>query len=260
MRKPLNTSVPEELISDIDQLVLKAKGSYRDRSHLVEQAIRAFMSDELEDDPAAPRLTSEASNLYETSLFPRMRMNQKEKRAIAVKAASLIEPRMTLFIDGSTTCIELAKILARQKKQLTIVTNSSLICLELGITSEHKVIGIGGDFDPTSASFVGSLCEEAAQKYFVDLAVISTKGLLPNDGTYESNMGTLRIKQLFARNARKIMLLVDHSKFHQRSLCKVLDIAQIQTLITDDQVPQDDVNQLIQQGHEVLVVPVKPIK
>ncbi len=264
MRKPLNTSVPEELITEIDQLVVKAKGSYRDRSHLVEQAIRAFMSDEIDADPAG-RLANpvlqqalENASLYETSLFPRMRVHREEKRAIAEKAAGLIDVGMTLFVDGSTTCIELAKILARQKKRLTIVTNSTLVCLELGKTSEHKVIGIGGDFDPSSASFVGSLCEEAAQKYFVDLVVVSTKGLIPGEGTYESNTGTLRIKQVFARNTRQIILLVDHSKFHQKSLCKVLDIAQIHTIITDTLAPQEVVNQLIEQGHQVLVVPVKP--
>jgi DeoR/GlpR family transcriptional regulator of sugar metabolism len=162
-----------------------------------------------------------------------------------------------LFIDGSTTCIELAKFLAHQKKRLTIVTNSTLICLELGKTREHKVIGIGGDFDPTSASFVGSVCEEAAKKYFVDMVIISTKGLIPTEGIYESNTGTLRIKQVFAANTRKTILLVDHSKFHQKSLCKVLDISQIHTLVTDDQAPADAVDLLAGKGLTTMIVPLK---
>ena len=266
MRKPLNTSVPEELISEIDQLVVKAKGSYRDRSHWVEQAIRAFMSEPGDGEAASravngvPAAAFEATSLYETALFPRMRMNRDAKRAIAEKAASLIEPGKTLFMDGSTTCIELAKILARQRKHLTILTNSTLICLELGKTAEHKLIGLGGDFDPVSASYVGSLCEEMAGHYFVDLAIVSTKGLIPAEGTYESNTGTLRIKQVVARNTRNIMLLVDHSKFHQKSLCKVLDIAQIHTLITDELAPQEAVNGLVENGHEVYRVAVRPGK
>lgn len=265
MRKPLNTSVPQELISEVDELVVKAKGSYRDRSHLVEQAIRAFVTESSTGAPlnrSANNKTqsSSVSSLYETSLFPRMRMNREEKHLIAEKAASLIQPGQTLFIDGSTTCIELAKILAYQKKNLTIVTNSTLVCLELGKTNEHKIIGIGGDFDPSSASFIGSLCAEAASQYYVDLFIASTKGLVPTEGTFESNIGTLRIKQVFARHSGKVILLVDHTKFHQKSLCKVLDISQISTIVTDDQSPYEAIDLLRETVPEVVVVPMKPVK
>lgn len=263
MRKPLNTSVPEELISEIDELVVRTNGSYRDRSHLVEQAIRAYMYDEGDGialvHPAArqARPSREASSLYESSLFPRMRMNEGEKKAIAVQAASLVETGMTLFIDGSTSCIALAKVLANQRKGLTIVTNSTLICLELGKTAEHKVVGIGGDFDASSASFIGSYCEEAASSYYVDMSFLSTKGIILDDGTYESNTGTLRIKQVIAPHSSRVVLLADHTKFEQRSLRKVLDIAQIHTLVTDANVPQTIVKHLTESGHTVLVAPLK---
>lgn len=264
MRKPLNTSVPEELISEIDELVDKTKGSYRDRSHLVEQAIRAYIYDD-EDGIAfnhhairTNQMSKEIPSLYESSLFPRMRMNEEEKKAIAQKASSLVETGMTLFIDGSTSCIALAKVLARQRKGLTVVTNSTIICLELGKTAEHKVVGIGGDFDASSASFIGSFCEEAISSYFVDLAIMSTKGIILDDGTYESNTGTLRIKQVIAPNASRIVLLADHTKFEQRSLRKVLDISQIHTVVTDVNVSQSIVDHLVEAEHTVLIAPSIP--
>lgn len=253
MRKPLNTSIPEEMIAQVDQTVAQARGSFRDRSHFVEQAIRAFLQNDLGVDPAVPPAPALAGSLYETSLFPRMSVNRAEKQAIARAAAGRIRPGMTLFIDGSTTCIELARILAHQKKHLTVVTNSTLICLELGRTREHQVICAGGDFDASSASFTGPVCEEAARTYYVDLALLSTKGFIPQDGTFESNTGTLRIKQIFARNTRQVALLVDHSKFHQKSLQKVLDIDQIQAVITDAEAPADALEELARRGVEVVV-------
>jgi DeoR/GlpR family transcriptional regulator of sugar metabolism len=257
MRKPLNTSVPEELIARVDEFVRNSKGGYKDRSHLVEQAIKLYMGDDLPLRGLAQKITgstqsfSASSSLYETSLFPRLSINHLEKQAIARQAAELIGMGKTLFIDGSTTCLELARMLAYQRKGLTIVTNSTLICLELGHSREHKVIGVGGEYDSSSASFVGCTCEEALERFYVDYAVFSTKGFFPNEGTFESTMGTLRVKQVVAQHCANVLLLVDHTKFDQRALCKVLDIAQIGAVVTDEQAPQEAVDLLRQNGHEV---------
>ncbi len=265
MRKPLNSSVPEELVSRVDEFVLNSKGGFRDRSHLVEQAIKFFMGEDMSRivDPtkgmgSVPNITA-SSSLYETSLFPRLSLRTKEKHAIAEQAASLVEFGKTLFLDGSTTCIELAKVLAQQKKGLTIVTNSTLVCLELGHSSGNRVMGIGGDFDPSSASFVGSASEEAVEKYYMDYAFMSTKGFMPAEGTYESYMGTLRIKQIVAAHCGRINLLIDNSKFGQRSLCKVLDVSQIHTIVTDAQAPQEALALLQQRGIVVHVAPLKDL-
>lgn len=261
MRKPINTSVPEDLIQRIDAFVKSSKGGYKDRSHLVEQAVKYYLGDDIPltemlakapggQNPAA------ASSLYETSLFPRLGMNNREKKAIAAAAAGLIGTGQSLFIDGSTTCIQLAKELAFQRKGLTIISSSSLICLELGHNGEHKIIGVGGEYNSSSASFVGCTCEEALERFYMDAAVFSTKGFLPGDGTYESSMATLRVKQVAARRCARVILLVDHTKFDQRSLCKVLDITQIHTVVTDDQAPQEAVAALRRNGIEVLVAPL----
>jgi DeoR/GlpR family transcriptional regulator of sugar metabolism len=118
---------------------------------------------------------------------------------------------------------------------LTVVTNSIMVCRELG--SNH-VIGLGGQYDPASLSFMGASCEEEAQKVFPDVAVFSTKGFIPSEGTYESVIATLHIKQLIAKQSRRVVLLVDHTKFGQRALKKVLGISQIHDVVTDDATPE----------------------
>ena len=261
MRKPLNTSVPEELIQRIDAYVKSSNGIYNNRSHLVEQAVKSYLGDHLSfavgvSNPSSRRLDAPfSSSLYETSLFPRLAVNTQEKKAIAKSAANLIGTGKTVFIDDSTTCIELAKELSVQRKGLTIVSNSTLICLELGHHGEHKIIGVGGEYDSASASYVGSACQEELERYYVDYAFFSTKGFFPTEGTYESSMGTLQVKQTVARQSAHVVLLVDHTKFNQRSLCKVLDISQINTVITDEQSPNDVIDILLRKGIEVFVAP-----
>jgi len=171
--------------------------------------------------------------LNETMLNSRISLNAAEKRAIAGKAMELLPGNSTLFLDGSTTCWEFAKMLASHGKDLTIVTNSVLILTELGRNKSNNIVGLGGDFDSDSLSFIGPSCEDAAGRHFVDIAFFSTKGFIPSEGTFESAVN-FRIKQIVAKQSRKVALLVDHTKFGQRALRKVLDISQIHVVVTDD--------------------------
>jgi len=178
-----------------------------------------------------------ASTWYESDIQSRMTDRIREKIAIAECALELIGERQTLFLDGGTTCIQLAKRIADQRKGLTIVTNSVFVCLELGRSQDNVVVSQGGQFDANSGSFVGVSSEEAASKYFVDVAFTSTKGFLPHEGTFESSTSTFRIKRIVASQCARLVLLVDHSKFGQRALSRVLDVSQIHDVVTDDLTP-----------------------
>jgi DeoR family transcriptional regulator, aga operon transcriptional repressor len=178
--------------------------------------------------------------LYESTVRERICTNRAEKRAIAVEALKLIAANHTIFIDGGTTNLVLARLIGNEYSGLTIVTNSALACLEMS-QGDHTIIGIGGEYDSTTLSFVGPQAEDFAKSLFVDLAFFSTKAFLPADGTYESSVATLRIKQILARQAVETALLVDHTKFGRRSLSKVLDISQIGHVVTDDRTPIDDI-------------------
>jgi DeoR/GlpR family transcriptional regulator of sugar metabolism len=194
-----------------------------------------------------------ASFLYESSLETRLAENLTEKRAIADAALPLIEGLTSLFLDGSTTCWEFAKVLTARATGLTIITNSALIAMEVGRNRALRVVCFGGDYDPDSLAFIGSTSEEAAGKYYVDMAFFSTKGFIPDEGTFESSAANFRIKQIIARQAKRNVLLVDYTKFGQRSLCKVLDISQIHTVVTDTRTPASTLHLLRESGREVLM-------
>jgi DeoR/GlpR family transcriptional regulator of sugar metabolism len=194
-------------------------------------------------------------HLYESAVHQRLPVHRREKEQIAIEAARQIQPLQTIFLDGSTTCLVLARRLAREPGGLTIVTHSGLVCMEFGGNTEHAVFALGGQFDLASACFVGTTAEEAARRFFVDIAFLSTKGFLPDDGTYESSIATFRIKQIIAEQAARVVLLVDHSKFAQRALCKVLDIEQIDEVITDPGVSPADLTALGSRRVTVRIAP-----
>ncbi len=197
------------------------------------------------------------ASLYETAVLERISANRIEKRTIAAKALGLITTQQTVFIDGGTTTLELAKLIAKERTGLTIVTNSALTCLEMS-QSQNTIIGIGGEYEAANLSFVGPQAEDYAKSFFVDIAFISTKGFQPTEGIYESSMGTFRIKQIMAQQAMEVVLLVDHTKFGQRALTKVLEVSQIHHVVTDAKASERDIGILTGQGCSVHIA--KPRK
>jgi DeoR/GlpR family transcriptional regulator of sugar metabolism len=199
------------------------------------------------------------ASLYEGAVRERISTNRAEKQAIAAKAIDLIPNDQTIFIDGSTTNLALAKLIADRRTGLTIVTNSALTCLELS-KSRNTIIGIGGEYDPITLSFVGAQAEDMAKSFFVDQAFFSTKGFLVADGTYESAVANFRIKQIMAERAVEIILLVDHTKFGRRALSKVLDISQIQQVVTDEGIKGADLTVLQGAGINVNVATLAKVE
>lgn len=199
------------------------------------------------------------SFLYETALHSRLGTQREAKRAIARKALERIEGHPTVFLDGSTTCLELARLIAQERKGLTVVTNSVLTCMELGQGGDNSVAGIGGHYDSDSLCFVGPQAEDWAKTLFVDLAFVSTKGFIPAKGTFESSLPNFRIKQIIARQCVELVLLVDHSKFGQRALSKVLDPGQIHTVVTDRPLRRADLAALEKAGSTLHVAEVSSL-
>jgi len=192
-------------------------------------------------------------HFYESAVQQRLPVHRLEKDRIAREAVRHIQPGQTIFLDGSTTCLVLARRLAEERQGLSVVTHSALVCMEFGRGAENTILSLGGQYDPASACFAGPTAEEAARRFFVDVAFLSTKGFLPEEGTFESSMATFRIKQIVAEQAARVVLLVDHSKFGQRALCKVLDIGLIDEVITDAGTSAADLARLEQRGVTVRV-------
>lgn len=193
--------------------------------------------------------------LLETALSSRIDVNRAAKDAIAAAALELVRPHQTIYLDGGTTTVAFARALAKAPLAFTAVTNSALVSMELGVSPTARVICLGGEYDAQSACFVGAPTEEAGGKLFVDQAFLSTKAIVPNDGTYEAAMGTLRVKQVIARHAGRRVLLVDGSKFGQRALCKVHDIDRLDVVVTDPSCPKSAVQALRRAGRQVIVAP-----
>lgn len=157
--------------------------------------------------------------------------NSEIKQQIASKALDLIHDGDTLMMDPSSTSYELMKLL-HQRKNLTVITSSIHILHEF-LNSGIQIISTGGTLRPRSMSLVGTNAEEIVKKYNVDKVVMSCKALFLGKGVMDSNEPECELKKAMLRQASKVLLLADHSKFNKTAFVKLMEFDEIDALITD---------------------------
>jgi len=159
--------------------------------------------------------------------------NAPAKRAIARRAVSLLHEGDVIFIDGGTTTYQLADYLPRLK--LRIITNSMRLASvldERSAGSGWEVFLTGGLLYPQSGLLIGPAAQNNLAQYHAHRAFLSVGGITA-DGVFNTNELVVESEKIMMTHADRVVLLADHTKLGCRAMCKVCDLAEVDTLITD---------------------------
>jgi len=159
-------------------------------------------------------------------------VNVTEKQRIAELAAEQILDGDRLMIDSSSTALYILKKL-KDKQNLTIITNSVKILIELADKSDWTVLSTGGTLKKSALSLGGSSAEKMIKSYHVDKVILSCKGLDTDLGATDSNEGDSLIKQAMIASAEKRILALDGEKFDKKSFVSVCGLEDIDLVITN---------------------------
>jgi len=162
----------------------------------------------------------------------RKKENVEEKIHIANIVSNMIKDGDKIMLDASSTSIFITKAI-KSKKNLTVITNSVEILLELASQSGWTVFSTGGALREGSYSLSGSSAEKMISNHHVDIAICSAKGIDSTMGITESNEKDAEIKKAIFNSASKRVLCLDDSKFEKISFIKVCEIKDIDVLVTN---------------------------
>jgi DeoR family fructose operon transcriptional repressor len=158
-----------------------------------------------------------------------------EKRAIAEKAYKLIGQEESLYLDGGSTTLCLARLL-KERNDLTVVTNSLRAAAELA-DSGPRVILTGGELRRISQTMVGPLTSAVLEQVRVDKAFMGTMGFCLKNGLTTTDPNEAFVKSLVAEQATQVVLLADSSKAEKVSFARVSDWDRVDLLISDAMLP-----------------------
>ena len=179
-----------------------------------------------------------------------------EKREIGRAAAALVQPGDHLMFDSGilsyfTACSLPGDLLTQG--ELTVITNSLLVGLELAPWSGVETILLGGEYrshgmmNLTGASTLRSLEGLHADKMFLTVDAID----LQHGVTSPSDEAELA-RQMFAACAR-VILLATKGKIGQRHQVQILPISAVHTLVTGQGAEPEFVAYLRDQGTQVIL-------
>jgi DeoR/GlpR family transcriptional regulator of sugar metabolism len=175
--------------------------------------------------------------------------NRSAKQKIAQKALSLLENVNSIYIDESTTCYELVKILP--EKPLIVFTNNISSVLILRQTPRIKTFVIGGFLADDTNTTDGEVAINTAKNIFVDLAFISCHGFSAKGFVNDGLIGS-QVKKIIIENSMKTCLLADNSKFNRRGLFMLGTWNEIDAFITDEVLPETDIEIIKKFGVEII--------
>jgi DeoR/GlpR family transcriptional regulator of sugar metabolism len=158
----------------------------------------------------------------------------EQKQKIADTICGLISDGERILVDSSSTALYIIKRI-KEKKNLTIITNSVKILLELAEKHDWTVLSTGGLLKKGALSLTGSSAEKMINSYHVDTAICSCKGLDINLGVTDSNEGDSLIKQTMLVSAERRILALDSEKFDKKSFVKVCKAKDIDVIVTDSE-------------------------
>jgi DeoR/GlpR family transcriptional regulator of sugar metabolism len=177
-----------------------------------------------------------------------------EKRLVARAAAARIRDGDAVLLDGGTTTLEVARLLAGRSIQ--IVTNSLPIANLFASSRETDLVMLGGYVFPKTGVALGPLTVRMMEDIHVHQTVLSVGGIT-GKGLFNSNLLLVETERRMMRCADEVVVVADHSKFGRQALAFLCELAAVDTLIVDGRLTEQQ-REWVEQANVRLVVAGAP--
>jgi len=175
-----------------------------------------------------------------------------EKTRIGLSAASLIADKETVFLGSGTTVLEVARNL-RDRKNLTVLTNSLPVLNMLAGIKDVTVISLGGMLRESEMSFIGHITEQALTEVRADKVIMGTRGLSLEHGLTNDYLQETLTDRAILKIGREVIIVADHTKVNRVSTALLAPLNAMRTFVTDSKADKKFVQALKKMGINVVI-------
>lgn len=189
----------------------------------------------------------------EMPILERKNEQADEKIRIGRATGELIADKETVFLGSGTTVLEVARNL-RDRKNLTVITNSLPVLNMLAGIKEITVISLGGMLRNSELSFIGHITEQALAELRADKVIIGARAVSLEHGLTNDYLPETQTDRAILKVGREVILVADHSKINRVSTTFLAPLTDVNKLVTDTQTPRAFLSALRTQGINSIVV------
>lgn len=188
---------------------------------------------------------------FEPTVAAREIRLSKEKDRMGLAALSWIPEGGSILLDGGTSVLALVRQLP-EDLELSVVTNSLPAAAILARLPQVELHLLGGRVRSRTQVSVGTWSAGVLAGICVDVAFIGTNGLTLQHGLTTPDLAEAESKRAMIGAARQVVTLADHSKFGASYFGRFAELAEIDVLITDDELDEEDVAEIEERGPQVV--------
>ncbi|MHB1319404.1 MAG: DeoR/GlpR family DNA-binding transcription regulator [Anaerolineae bacterium] len=190
------------------------------------------------------------AGLYELSLVKRRQQHGTQKARIARAASALIEDGEAVFIDSSSTALAIVEHI-RQRRDLTVVTNSLVVAQELLGLPNVTVVMPGGTLHHDTVSLIDAGGLAVLQRYHIAKGFFGAHGLTLADGLTDVSESEAWVKRALVAMCRQVIVVVDATKWGRTGVASFARVQDVHSVITDVDAPIEMVQSVRETGVEV---------
>jgi len=187
---------------------------------------------------------------HEPLVEARDMVNAEEKLRIATMAVAEVPERGSVIIDSGSTGQRLAEVFPVDR-DVHVVTNSLITALTLSRRGLRQLTVLGGSVRTKRHAMVDDTTRAELRHMAIDVLFMSCDGLSFQHGLTTPYREEHTIKRAMIERARRVVALVDQSKFHNVQMFSFASFDEIDVLVTDARVDAQDVEFLT--GHSITV-------
>jgi DeoR family galactitol utilization operon repressor len=135
----------------------------------------------------------------------------------------------------------------------TILTTGLNIVETLWGCRQHTIILPGGTVRFDARALTGRMVEQSLANMRFDTVYFGADSIDPEEGLSTFNEDEAHQNTAMANASRRIVVLVDSTKFRAPSLHRFCNIDRIDTIVTDDNIPETVEKSLRSRGVKVLI-------
>lgn len=170
-----------------------------------------------------------------------------EKKQIAKMAFSFLRDNDSIFLDGGTTTLELAKLIGRSHIKITVFTNSPNFSQYIATNPKAEQYIIGGRIRNNTLAVVGQFAIDTIRRFRLDKVFIGVNAISHEFGFTTPDFEEAEFKRAVLEQGRDRFILADETKFNKVALCEIAKLESIDRIITS-KLNEDSIEQYKQKG------------
>ena len=174
------------------------------------------------------------------------------KKRIALEAVKQVKEDDIIILDSGSTTMLIAEELVKLK-HITVITNSLTSAFILSDNSDIMLLICGGTLRHKTRSFHGKIAEQSLDGISADILFVGADGIDAQRGITTFNEG-YTISSVMANVAKKVVAVLDSSKFGRNGINIVLPLNKLDVIITDTNVDNKYKQEFAKQGINLIAV------